>query len=594
MPPLPFRIGINMAGAISAGAYTAGVFDFLIEALDAWQKAKEDGEAVPRHEISIQVLSGASAGGMCAAIAAVALFDKKPRNGPSKFYSAWVDSIDIKPLLHQGDLRGSAALKSLLNSEVIGRIAKQALHPTEPSGRTYVSKELNLILTLTDVRGIPYGVNLSNDGSFEERTNYYADQIQFQVTEDERAAAGTNAVLLPLHDLSSPAWETLRTAAVGTGAVPVMLAPQILERCAKDYESRLWQVSNATPCKDPGDGTDPSSESCKCWCEQSTRIMPAWETPTSPFQKVYIDGGTTNNNPFECARLFLARQRGALHNLRPPELADAAVITIAPFPGADDFDPAWNEDKEEATLKTVLGSLKNILVNQSRFTGESLSLLNDLSVASRYMISPDDSPDKEDDPGKADSGHAAPAPTAGSAQKQKAPALQCGSLAAFGGFLSRDFRDRDYQLGRRNCQMFLRKWFVLPTTNHIIAEGISRDPAGLIKAFQAARVEQRDEEDHNQHRPLRDWMPIIPLVGRMQDTIPNPGRKTMPVRSLDKILGLAAARLARILRKKAPPGAPGFVLSLFAGVIAGHVVRHLRPALLKDLKRAKCLPDDAS
>jgi len=29
-----FRIGINMAGAVSAGAYTAGVLDFLTEALD--------------------------------------------------------------------------------------------------------------------------------------------------------------------------------------------------------------------------------------------------------------------------------------------------------------------------------------------------------------------------------------------------------------------------------------------------------------------------------------------------------------------------------------------------------------------------------
>ena len=29
-----------MAGAISAGAYTAGVMDFLIQALDAWEKIK--------------------------------------------------------------------------------------------------------------------------------------------------------------------------------------------------------------------------------------------------------------------------------------------------------------------------------------------------------------------------------------------------------------------------------------------------------------------------------------------------------------------------------------------------------------------------
>jgi hypothetical protein len=37
-----FKVAINMAGAISAGAYTAGVLDFLTEALEEWQKAKDD------------------------------------------------------------------------------------------------------------------------------------------------------------------------------------------------------------------------------------------------------------------------------------------------------------------------------------------------------------------------------------------------------------------------------------------------------------------------------------------------------------------------------------------------------------------------
>ena len=36
-----FHIGISMAGAISAGAYTAGVMDYLLESLENWQKAKE-------------------------------------------------------------------------------------------------------------------------------------------------------------------------------------------------------------------------------------------------------------------------------------------------------------------------------------------------------------------------------------------------------------------------------------------------------------------------------------------------------------------------------------------------------------------------
>ncbi len=78
-PQVPFELGLVMAGAISAGAYTAGVVDFLIEALDAWEAAKAHARAhpedpasreVPNHEVRLKVLSGASAGGITAALTA--------------------------------------------------------------------------------------------------------------------------------------------------------------------------------------------------------------------------------------------------------------------------------------------------------------------------------------------------------------------------------------------------------------------------------------------------------------------------------------------------------------------------------------------
>ncbi len=36
-----FYIGLNMAGAVSAGAYTADVMDFLIDSLDTWYAERE-------------------------------------------------------------------------------------------------------------------------------------------------------------------------------------------------------------------------------------------------------------------------------------------------------------------------------------------------------------------------------------------------------------------------------------------------------------------------------------------------------------------------------------------------------------------------
>ena len=46
-----FELGLVMAGAISAGAYTAGVMDFLFEALDEYDALRKtsnwDGPATP-------------------------------------------------------------------------------------------------------------------------------------------------------------------------------------------------------------------------------------------------------------------------------------------------------------------------------------------------------------------------------------------------------------------------------------------------------------------------------------------------------------------------------------------------------------------
>ena len=67
-----FEIGLAMAGAISAGAYSAGVIDFLFQALDAWEKAKREApDTVPNHSVCLRAAAGASAGSITAALAVV-------------------------------------------------------------------------------------------------------------------------------------------------------------------------------------------------------------------------------------------------------------------------------------------------------------------------------------------------------------------------------------------------------------------------------------------------------------------------------------------------------------------------------------------
>jgi hypothetical protein len=171
-----FHIGLNMAGAISAGAYTAGVIDFLLDSLDSLYRMREEQQnkygddfarwEIPAHEVRLAVMAGASAGGMTAAIAAAALCEDfrpvrhpLPAVAPNRLYKAWVEDIDIAPLLGAEDLSDPGdPVVSILDSTPIDRIAAQALRVSKPllAKRPYVADPLKLILTLTNLGGIPY------------------------------------------------------------------------------------------------------------------------------------------------------------------------------------------------------------------------------------------------------------------------------------------------------------------------------------------------------------------------------------------------------------------------------------------------------
>lgn len=126
-----FTLGINVAGAISAAAYTAGVLDFLTEALDAWYAAKARGEIVPEHDVVVEVFSGASAGGMCAAISAVVLQqdfehiqDVEKSGTTNGLFESWVNKIDSQRLLKTEDLERNSSVISLLDCSIIDEMAE--------------------------------------------------------------------------------------------------------------------------------------------------------------------------------------------------------------------------------------------------------------------------------------------------------------------------------------------------------------------------------------------------------------------------------------------------------------------------------------
>lgn len=101
----PFHLGICMAGAVTAGSYTAGVLDYMLETLDRWQEAKDkiakegvNNPKIPMYDLQISVISGASAGGMCAAISTSMMAEgfsyEQIKSKQSKLYKTWIELDD--------------------------------------------------------------------------------------------------------------------------------------------------------------------------------------------------------------------------------------------------------------------------------------------------------------------------------------------------------------------------------------------------------------------------------------------------------------------------------------------------------------------
>ncbi len=520
-----FHLGINMAGAISAGAYTAGALDFLMEAIEQWYVARETDPDAPRHKLSIEVFSGASAGGMCAAIASVMVqapfdhirdpFARSKTPSSNRFYESWVNKIDIDPLLQDTDLNTAAdraddeetaSVISLLDSSVIDAIADYAIVP--PANATtpppYISPSLTLFLALTNVRGTPFSLQGQADNSAaEECIAYYADRLQFETVADGRTEPlAPRAKPLPLSTLTGLGkWPLLKEAAKATGAFPLFLAPRVLQREADDYRFSPWQpVSITEPCA----------------------VEPKWNLPAGgTLSTLNVDGGVTDNDPFQLAHDYLAIHNplarpsatGELENPRKPDEANCAVLTIAPFPSKDVYNSDFDVHRSSGVLQ-MLPRLMTTLISQSRFLGESLPAVLHGSSVSRFVMAPS-GPDT-DPPNK--------------------DALQCSVLGAFGGFFERGFRAHDYQLGRRNCQQFLREHFRLAVGNPIFQgampkEGPARD--ALVERSKA-------------RKPLPgagDTLPIIPLYGTAVDEVPLPSPARITMARLNHVVGMVIDRL---------------------------------------------------
>lgn len=462
-----FKIGLCMAGAVSAGAYTAGVMDYLVEALEAWQVQKDLGTpGVPTHDVEVSVIGGASAGGMTGIITAAAINDPIPpvKHAPAnlmdtvpdnKFYHSWVDLLGNKMLdlmLDTNDIKENG-VSSAINSKFIDQIAERAIRVNQklPLLRKYFLKDLKVFVTLTNVKGMDYSVAFkSHQSDNKKRSRHlitsYHDFACFQLVENESEYQHNG--WMPLNFVKGINQQLAATAAMATGAFPVGLKARVLQRDGKFLNDNSW-------------------------FDHITKLAFRPFRLSEPIFTTHVDGGMINNEPFEKVRDVLMEQTGQRNpaDYRHYNTFTSTILMIDPFPSEiDDVKLAekYNKEKQTTQLGAVVGGTLGALIGQSRVKPNVLIDAWESTNASQFLIAPVRYQDNK--------------PIDGS------KAIACGALDGFSGFVSKEFRIHDYFLGRANCERFLRHHFTIPAdhTNPIFKKGYAHLSDEDVKKFTAS------------------------------------------------------------------------------------------------------------
>ncbi|NHF59912.1 hypothetical protein FK220_011210 [Flavobacteriaceae bacterium TP-CH-4] len=497
-----FHLGITMAGAVSAGAYTAGFMDYVLEALNEWEKAKEKNrnavqgqfdKRIPMYNVQIDAIGGASAGGMVSMITALMFHYKemKPVREVSYtktgniLYDSWVFLDDdmtekdrnkrkttFRKMLEIDDLKGQKGAPSLLNSKPIDTIAERVFNnlPSDAGPHNfpkYVSKDLHVLLTVTSLQPLAYTVNFSRikskfmDTTPGHRIGNHDIVAHFKIAYDP---SKDKDEYLPFSPNDNDSRALLIKTTKATGAFPIGLAPRHFEH---EFSSKYVQ-SNLSKRKAFSSDTD-------------IRFDDDGDT----FRFTGVDGGAINNEPFD----EVIRQLIANHEGYDPKEPKFGTIMIDPFPN---FEEPANGDQEplRSGLLSSLGKLIPTILDQAR-NKRNDSYGNGLFKLLAFPI-------KWESPGKL----------------KPHPPLATGGIGGFGGFLDLDFRIHDFFLGRDNARNFLRAFNFLEYDKAAPIYLFKKVDPEAVEAFSRTITDKITGEQ-------KVYMPIIPDISRLTgDTNP--------------------------------------------------------------------------
>jgi len=328
MPDQTKYLAITISGAVSLGSYEAGA---TYEILDAIRQHNENPETIETGDyIRIDVLTGASAGGMTAAILAQKLlFAKDAFVGPdgrsspydNPLYNTWVLRISLAGLLNLVDKpvpQGDPATLSLLSSNLIEQISKDTLAQKDATGQ--IPLDGGAHNAIDPERGIRLGLALTNlNGVNYQYTMFGGDQFRYTDFSDQMLR------LLPVTDRSFAVWEEISEAAVACGAFPFAFRAKELPRLQADYLPSDTLVN----------------------------------FPADPYTFTYTDGGVLQNQPLGMAKNLVDENDRHLENDRRFYL----FVSPSPMEGRQDL----TLHQKNADLIKVAKRLADVYMTQSTF-----------------------------------------------------------------------------------------------------------------------------------------------------------------------------------------------------------------------------------
>ncbi|WP_233886345.1 patatin-like phospholipase family protein [Paraburkholderia flagellata] len=562
-----FELALVLGGTVSAGTFTAGVLDFLFQALDEWDKARAEKRSdVAQHRVRIRIITGASGGGINAVLAARALHYSFPHatasatdvknHSPSSnpFYEVWVNEISIDRLLDTSDLDTKvsgkeAPIVSILNGNVLTEVAERSLGAatetqnnegagqslsgfpsnnqagvTRINARSWIYNPLTVIVTHTNLGGVPYSqmfTSASPAAASEYFTNH-ADYVRLYFGYSASADSPSpgirylpdakfvnvpngEAAEVPVQFPAPTPWSALSQNVLGTSAFPIGFPARAVSRDGANYAYRF------------------------AWNSLAGRYD--WLTPLWPkvaqqgkltaYSFLSLDGGCTDNEPIMLASQVLEGLDRTPHHANRASGVEANRAIVLVDPLVDPLPSVLPADGGPPPLISLLSPTLQMFIQSSRFATADIAGFLSKDVYNRFLIAPKRT-DKQ------------------ASTFVGGDALCAEGMGAFMGFLCKEFRHHDFMLGRRNCQAFLSGTFTLPGDNPLFR--------GNPPLFE-------DPDSANFPRPQGDEFAIIPLYGTAampQDQVNWPAGAFKPEeqkvkRLLEKRLSAMLERLGRFL-----------------------------------------------